>query len=73
MPAKLMDAPVAENFTSLSVKDIKGGVEMPKIIRVNLARKALYSAPVPDRYSFLGGRGLTSRIIFDEVDPTCGA
>jgi len=46
---------------------------MAAIIRVNLTLKAMDSDPVSDRYSFLGGRGLTSRIIFDEVDPTCDA
>jgi aldehyde:ferredoxin oxidoreductase len=26
---------------------------------------------VPEKYRYLGGRGLTSSIIYDEVDPTC--
>lgn len=46
---------------------------MANILRVNLTSKAIYSEPVPDRYSILGGRGLTSQILFDEVDATCDA
>jgi aldehyde:ferredoxin oxidoreductase len=46
---------------------------MAKIIRVDLTQKAIYSEPVPDKYFLLGGRGLTSQIIFDEVDPNCYA
>ncbi|MFH2120382.1 MAG: aldehyde ferredoxin oxidoreductase C-terminal domain-containing protein [Pseudomonadota bacterium] len=46
---------------------------MAKIIRVDLTKKAIYSESVPDRYFMLGGRGLTSQIIFDEVDPNCDA
>jgi len=46
---------------------------MAKIIRVDLTQKAIYSESVPDRYFMLGGRGLTSQIIFDEVDPNCDA
>jgi len=44
---------------------------MAKIVRVDMSRKTIAEEPVPDRYSLCGGRGLTSRIIFDEVDPTC--
>jgi aldehyde:ferredoxin oxidoreductase len=46
---------------------------MAKVIRVNLTRKSISLEPVPDKYSMLGGRGLTSQIIFDEMDPTCNA
>lgn len=46
---------------------------MTKMIRVHLAQKAFYAEPVPDRYSLLGGRGLTSQIVFNEVDPNCNA
>jgi aldehyde:ferredoxin oxidoreductase len=46
---------------------------MAKIIRVDLTKKAIFSESVPDQYSLLGGRGLTSQIIFDEIDPTCDA
>ena len=46
---------------------------MAKIIRVDLTQKTIFSEFVPDRYFMLGGRGLTSQIIFDEVDPNCDA
>ena len=46
---------------------------MAKIIRVDLTQKTIFSESVPDRYFMLGGRGLTSQIIFDEVDPNCDA
>lgn len=46
---------------------------MAKIIRVDLTQKTIFSESVPDRYFMLGGRGLTSQIIFDEVDPNCNA
>ncbi len=46
---------------------------MAKIIRVNLTQQTILSEPVPDKYFMLGGRGLTSQIVFDEVDPTCDA
>lgn len=44
---------------------------MTKMIRVDLTNGATYFESVPDKYFMLGGRGLTSQIIFDEVDPTC--
>jgi len=46
---------------------------MAKIIRVDLTQKTIFSESVPDKYFMLGGRGLTSQIIFDEVDPNCDA
>ncbi|MCX5839578.1 MAG: aldehyde ferredoxin oxidoreductase [Deltaproteobacteria bacterium] len=46
---------------------------MAKIIRVDLTQKTIYSESVPDKYFMLGGRGLTSQIIFDEMDPNCDA
>lgn len=44
---------------------------MAKIVRVNLTQKTISSESAPTRYSMIGGRGLTSQIILDEVDPTC--
>lgn len=44
---------------------------MAKIIRVNMTDKTLSEHEVPSKYNMLGGRGLTSQIILDEVDPTC--
>ncbi|TRZ47953.1 aldehyde ferredoxin oxidoreductase [bacterium] len=46
---------------------------MAKIIRVDLTQETISSESVPDQYFMLGGRGLTSQIIFDEVEPTCDA
>ena len=46
---------------------------MAKIVRINLNSRAVSSEPVPERYSLLGGRGITSQIISDEVSPTCRA
>ena len=44
---------------------------MSKILRVNMSSRATTYEDVPDKYKFLGGRGLTSTIIYDEVDATC--
>ncbi|MFW2366033.1 MAG: aldehyde ferredoxin oxidoreductase family protein [Desulforhopalus sp.] len=44
---------------------------MAKILRVRLDTKTYEIAPMPDKYRNLGGRGLTSRIISQEVPPKC--
>ena len=44
---------------------------MSKILRVNMADRAAAYEDVPEKYKLLAGRGLTSTIIYDEVDPTC--
>jgi len=44
---------------------------MAKILRVNMTDRTARYEDVPEQYRFLGGRGLTSTIIYDEVDPTC--
>ncbi|HEY68230.1 MAG TPA: aldehyde ferredoxin oxidoreductase, partial [Thermoflexia bacterium] len=44
---------------------------MAKILRVNMTDRTAAYEDVPDKYKFLGGRGLTSTIVHDEVDPTC--
>jgi aldehyde:ferredoxin oxidoreductase len=46
---------------------------MAKIIRVDLTQKTIFSESLPCRYYTLGGRGLTSQIIFDEVELNCDA
>lgn len=48
-----------------------GGWIALKIIRVNVANGSISIEPVPEKYALLGGRGLTSQIISDEVDPEC--
>lgn len=44
---------------------------MSKILRVNMTDRTVQYEEVPEKYRFLGGRGLTSTIVYDEVDPTC--
>ncbi|MBO8168213.1 MAG: aldehyde ferredoxin oxidoreductase [Thermoanaerobacteraceae bacterium] len=42
-----------------------------KIYRVNMTEGTVRAEEVKEKYATLGGRGLTSQIIADEVDPTC--
>ncbi len=42
-----------------------------KILRIDTGRKKVTGEQVPDKYMRFGGRALTSRIISDEVPPTC--
>lgn len=44
---------------------------MSKILRVNMTDRTVQYEDVPEKYRLLGGRGLTSTIVFDEVDPLC--
>ena len=44
---------------------------MPKILRFNTTTKELRSEEVPEKYAALGGRALTSQLVFDEVPATC--
>lgn len=44
---------------------------MTKIVRVNMATKVCVFEDVPAEYLGLGGRGLTSTIVANEVKPTC--
>jgi len=44
---------------------------MSKILRVDMTRREVRTEEVPEKYALLGGRGLTSQIVFDEVEPTC--
>ena len=44
---------------------------MAKMLRVNMTDRTATYEDVPDKYKFLGGRGLSSSIVCDEVDPTC--
>ncbi|MCR4429650.1 MAG: hypothetical protein NUV45_01370 [Tepidanaerobacteraceae bacterium] len=43
---------------------------MNKIVRLNMSNKQI-GISSNEEYKILGGRALTSRIIFDEVEPTC--
>ncbi len=42
-----------------------------KILRVNMTAQTVQAEEVPAKYAALGGRGLTSQIIHDEVVATC--
>jgi len=44
---------------------------MARIWRVNLSTSEFVLEDVKDEYKFLGGRGLTSKIIANEVNPQC--
>ncbi|WP_035107235.1 aldehyde ferredoxin oxidoreductase family protein [Desulfovirgula thermocuniculi] len=42
-----------------------------KFLRVNTATREVKFEEVPEKYLILGGRALTSQLVFDEVPPTC--
>lgn len=42
-----------------------------KLIRVNMTEKSIKEEDVPSGIQMLGGRGLTSTMINEEVAPTC--
>ncbi|HHW91868.1 MAG TPA: aldehyde ferredoxin oxidoreductase [Firmicutes bacterium] len=42
-----------------------------RILRVNMTKLQTEWQNFPEKYKMLGGRGLTSRIVADEVPPTC--
>jgi len=44
---------------------------MADLIRVNLTTHTVTREPVPKEYALLGGRGLITQILSDEVDPEC--
>ncbi|MDK2836914.1 MAG: aldehyde:ferredoxin oxidoreductase, partial [Thermosediminibacterales bacterium] len=44
---------------------------MMKILRINMNNLAIAEEEAKGEYKNLGGRALTSRIIKDEVEPTC--
>lgn len=44
---------------------------MKKFIRVDMTTKQVKVEDVPQKYAGLGGRGLTSMLVADEVKPTC--
>jgi aldehyde:ferredoxin oxidoreductase len=45
----------------------------PVIVRIDARTWQYKSGPLSDEYRLLGGRGLTSTIVENEVDPTCDA
>lgn len=44
---------------------------MDKMLRINMTNLITQEEPLPEEYRYLGGRSLTSRIVFDDVPPTC--
>lgn len=46
---------------------------MPKIIRVNMSNLGVKSEELPEIYTGMGGRGLTSAVVSTEVKPDCSA
>ena len=44
---------------------------MGEILRVNMSDRVARLEELPEKYSLLGGRALTSQIVFDEVPPDC--
>lgn len=44
---------------------------MSKILRVNMTDLTAKFEEVPEKYRYMGGRGLTSAVTCDEVPPTC--
>jgi aldehyde:ferredoxin oxidoreductase len=44
---------------------------MTKLLRLNMTDRSYRFEDVPEAYKHLGGRGLTSTIVYDEVDPMC--
>ncbi|MFX1252811.1 MAG: aldehyde ferredoxin oxidoreductase C-terminal domain-containing protein [Promethearchaeota archaeon] len=43
----------------------------PRILRVNITDMTCKFEPLPEKYKYKGGRGLTSQIVAEEVPPTC--
>ncbi|HSR35254.1 MAG TPA: aldehyde ferredoxin oxidoreductase N-terminal domain-containing protein, partial [Anaerolineae bacterium] len=44
---------------------------MAKLMRFNMTDLSVTLEDLPEAYKHLGGRGLTSTIVYDEVDPLC--
>jgi len=44
---------------------------MGKLLRFNMADRTATFQDLPEAYKYLGGRGLTSTIVYEEVDPQC--
>jgi aldehyde:ferredoxin oxidoreductase len=48
-------------------------MEMAKLLRINMTDRSMTLQDLPEAYKLLGGRGLTSTLLYDEMDPTCQA
>jgi len=42
-----------------------------QILRINMTNLSATYEPVPEKWAKWAGRGLTSAVLVDEVDPTC--
>lgn len=42
-----------------------------KLLRVNMTNLTVAAEPFPEEWKFVGGRGLSAKILLKEVDPTC--
>ncbi|MBS3750429.1 MAG: aldehyde ferredoxin oxidoreductase, partial [Anaerolineales bacterium] len=42
-----------------------------KILRINMSDQSAVYEDIPEKWSKWAGRGLTSAIVLDEVEPTC--
>jgi len=50
---------------------VKRGISVTKVYRVNVKTKAILQEELKEEYRLLGGRSLISKVISDEIDPTC--
>lgn len=44
---------------------------MDKMLRVNMTDLSVKEEPFPEEWTYLGGRGLSAKILLQEVDPKC--
>src|SRR5512147_2496127 len=44
---------------------------MDKLLRVNMSDLTVKDEPFPEEWTYLGGRGLSAKILLKEVDATC--
>ena len=58
-------------MTPSSSNQQSSAIGHPQIWRVDVRSRTLSLQPVPEAWSRLGGRGLSARILLDEVDATC--
>jgi aldehyde:ferredoxin oxidoreductase len=62
---------VPESGACAAKKSININGEGMKIYRINMGTLTFASEDVPEKWNMLGGRGLTSTIVAQEVKPTC--
>jgi aldehyde:ferredoxin oxidoreductase len=67
----IRNLPFGEAKKNSITKYIGGIILADKILRVDMTSLQTIWQNLPEKYRMLGGRGLTSRIIADEVPPPC--